>query len=51
VNRLRQFWNYAAKVFDLPSLLASIRSHRPEAVIPTAALSASLFLAAVLRVP
>jgi len=51
VNRLRQFWNYAAKVFDLPSLLALIRSHRPEAVIPTAALSASLFLAAVLRVP
>jgi len=51
VSRLRQFWNYAAKVFTLPSLLTSIRSHRPESVMPTAALSISLFLAAVLRVP
>lgn len=51
MNRLCQFWNYAAKVFALPSRLATISDRRPEAVIPTRALTASLFLAAVLRVP
>jgi hypothetical protein len=50
VNRLRQFWNYAAKVFGLPSLLASIGDQRPQAVIPTRALVTSLFLGALLRV-
>jgi hypothetical protein len=50
VNRLRQFWNYAAKVFALPSLLASIGDDRPQGTIPTRSLAAGLFLAAVLRV-
>jgi len=51
VNRLRQFWNYLEKVFQLPALLRSVRDERPQAVIPTRAITASLFLAAVLRVP
>jgi hypothetical protein len=50
VNRLGQFWNYATKVFALPSLLASIRDERPQATIPTRSLATSLFLAAVLRI-
>ena len=44
MNRLRQFWNYAAKVFDLPSLLGAIRDRREQPVIPTRAVVASLFL-------
>jgi hypothetical protein len=51
VNRLRQFWNYTAKVFDLPSQLRVIRDDRPAAVIPVRALTLSFFLAGVLRVP
>jgi hypothetical protein len=51
MNRLRQFWHYAGKVFDLPRRLHGIRDGRPQAVIPTPVLSASLLLAAVLRVP
>lgn len=51
MNRLRQFWNYTAKVFALPSLLRVIRDDRPEAVIPTRALTLSFFLAGLLRVP
>jgi hypothetical protein len=50
VNRLRQFWNYAAKVFALPSQLASVRDERPQATIPARSLAAGLFLASVLRV-
>jgi nitroreductase len=51
MNRLRQFWHYVAKVFDLPARLRAIRDERPQPVIPTPALSASLLLGAVLRVP
>lgn len=51
MNRLRQFWHYAGKVFDLPRRLRGIRDGRPQAVIPTPVLSASLLLGAVLRVP
>lgn len=51
MNRLRQFWNYADKVFDLSSQLRVVRDHRPEAVIPARALTLSFFLGAVLRVP
>ena len=47
MNRLRQFWNYLEKVFQFPALLRSVRDERPQAVIPTRALTASLFLAAV----
>jgi hypothetical protein len=50
MNRLRQFWNYAAKVFDLPSLLGAIGDRREQPVIPTRAVVASLFLGALLRV-
>lgn len=51
MNRLRQFWNYVAKVFDLPTHLRAIRDDRPEAVIPVRTLTLCLFLGAVLRVP
>lgn len=51
MNRLRQFWNYAAKVFDLPSHLRAIRDDRPEAVIPARALTLCFFLGGLLRVP
>jgi hypothetical protein len=51
MNRLGQFWRYTDKVFDLPARLRGIRDHRPQAQIPTRVLSASLLLAALLRVP
>jgi len=51
MNRLRQFWHYVAKVFDLPVRLRAVRDERPQPVIPTPALSASLLLGAVLRTP
>ena len=51
MNRLRQFWNYVAKVFDLPVHLRAIRDERPQAVIPARVLSLCFFLGAVLRVP
>ena len=51
MNRLRQFWHYVAKVFALPVRLRAIGDERSQPVIPTRALSASLLLGAVLRVP
>lgn len=51
MNRLRQFWQYADKVFDLPQRLRGIGNERPQAQIPTPVLSASLVLGTVLRVP
>jgi hypothetical protein len=51
MNRLRQFWHYVEKVFDLPRRLRGVRDGRPQPEIPTPALSASLLLGAVLRVP
>ena len=51
MNRLRQFWRYTEKVFDLPARLRAIRDQRSQPEIPTRVLSASLFLAALLRVP
>jgi hypothetical protein len=51
MNRLRQFWHYVGKVFALPARLRAIQDERPQAVIPTRALSASLLLGAVLRAP
>lgn len=51
MNRLRQFWRYTQKVFALPARLRAVRDHRHQPQIPTRALSGSLFLAALLRVP
>lgn len=51
MNRLRQFWHYATKVFALPARLQSLRDGRPYPVIPARACAASLLLGAVLRVP
>jgi len=51
MNRLRQFWHYTEKVFALPARLRAIGDHRRQPEIPTRVFSASLFLAALLRVP
>jgi hypothetical protein len=51
VNLLSQFWRYCSKVFDLPRRLRAVRDTRSYPVIPTAPVSASLFLGAALRVP
>jgi len=51
MNRLRQFWHYVEKVFDLPQRLRGVRDGRTQPEIPTPALSASLLLGTVLRVP
>ena len=51
MNRLGQFWHYVDKVCDLPRWLRGLRDQRGQPEIPTPALSASLFLGAVLRVP
>ncbi len=49
MNRIRQFWHYARKVFDLPRLLHSIRDTRVDPRVPTGAVTATLFLGAFLR--
>jgi len=51
MNRLRQFWHYLGKVFDLPRHLRAIRDERSQPQIPTPVLTGSLLLGAVLRVP
>lgn len=51
MNRLRQFWHYTTKVFQLPARLRAIRDRRSQAEIPTRVFSASLLLGAVLRTP
>lgn len=51
MNRLRQFWHYVEKVFDLPVRLRALRDSRPQAVIPTRVFSASLLLGVILRCP
>jgi hypothetical protein len=50
VNRLRQFWHYTDKVFDLPGRLRAVRADRCDPDIPTPVVTASLFLGALLRV-
>jgi len=50
VNRLRQFWRYAEKVFDLPRQLRAVRDGRSDPTIPTRAVTSSLFLGGLLRV-
>jgi hypothetical protein len=51
MNRLRQFWHAARKVFDLPRRLHGVRDARANPQVPTCAVSATLFLGAVLRKP
>jgi hypothetical protein len=51
VNRLRQFWHYVEKVFDLPRRLRAVGDERSQPQIPTPVLSASLLLGTVLRIP
>ena len=51
MNRLRQCWHYARKVFDLPERLAAVGDHRCWPQVPTPAVTASLWLGALLRVP
>jgi hypothetical protein len=51
VNRMRQLWHYARKIFDLPLRLRSIRDHRADPKVPTWAVTATLFLGALLRRP
>jgi hypothetical protein len=51
MNRLRQFWHAAAKVFALPRRLRAVRDQRADPAVPTFAVSASLFLGALLHKP
>jgi hypothetical protein len=51
VNRLRQFWHAARKVFDLPRRLRAVRDRRTDPQIPASVLTTSLFLGGVMRVP
>lgn len=51
MNRLRQFWHYARKVFDLPQRLRAVRDQRSDPCVPTAAVTLSLFMGALLRKP
>lgn len=50
MNRLRQFWHYVGKVFDLPARLRDVRDRRVQPEIPPRVFNASLLLGAVLRV-
>lgn len=51
MNLLGQFWRYLTKVYKLPDRLRAVRDTRLYPEIPTAPVSATLFLGAVLRVP
>ena len=51
MNRIRQFWHYARKVFHLPHHLRSIRDTRADPTVPTRAVTATLCLGAFLRRP
>lgn len=51
MNLRAQFWRYVTKVYDLPQRLRAIRDTRLYPTIPTAAVSGTLFLGAVLRQP
>lgn len=51
MNRIRQLWHYAHKVFDLPRRLRAIGDGRADPKVPTWALTATLFLGALLRRP
>lgn len=51
MNRLRQFWHAANKVFDLLRHLRTVRDSRADPQVPTFAVNVTLFLGAVLRKP
>jgi hypothetical protein len=51
MNRLRQFWHAANKVFHLSGHLRGVRDGRVDPSVPTFAVSATLFLGALLRKP
>ena len=51
MNRLRQFWGAANKVFQLSRRLRGVRDGRTDPWVPTFAVSATLFLGALLRKP
>jgi hypothetical protein len=51
MNRLRRFWHAARKGFDLPRRLRAVRDSRADPQMPTFAVSATLFLGALLRMP
>jgi hypothetical protein len=51
MNRLRQFWHAANKVFDLVRRLRAVRDCRADPQVPTFAVNATLFLGALLRKP
>lgn len=51
MSRIGQFWHYARKVFDLPRRLRRVRDYRTDPKVPTWAVSATLFLGALLRRP
>ena len=51
MNRLRQFWHAANKVLDLACHLRGVRDGRADPVVPSGAVSATLFLGAFLRKP
>ena len=51
MNLLGLLWRYLTKVYDLPNRLRAVRDTRLYPEIPTAPVSATLFLGAVLRLP
>lgn len=51
MNRMRQFWCCARKIFDLPRRLRSVRDRRADPKVPTWAVTLTLFLGALLRRP
>ena len=51
MNLLRGLWSYGKKVFALPQRLAGVANQRSQPEIPTRSIPASLFLAALMRVP
>jgi len=51
VNLVAQLWRYFTKVYDLPRRLRAVRDRRLYPEIPTATVSAALFLGAILRLP
>lgn len=51
MNRLRQLWSAATKLFHLPRRLRAVRDGRTDPEISSGVVTTSLFLGAVLRVP
>ncbi len=51
MNRLRQLWHYARKLYGLGRRLCSTGEARPYPVIPVTPVVTSLFLGALLGVP